>query len=437
MKRAPKHSVAVLIVRAIMLILVGVATSVLTASPVFASGPSGVISFTVDSATWTPAEKAELNKLLEPGSTFMKTELGVTGPPAENLSISVIKKANSDEYGNHEIRLSSLRMSVLAHEIDHAVHDRWILTNSVWEEGEARAVEYEVMRLMAQKGVTEEGFKYNHTYPYSEYYDQNNVSTVGVPNGNIFAEQALTLLRYEQSGVAFTKLGIENPHFEAQFNAKKFTHPNGFLSLSQLVAIAKEVQPTIEGEAFAKWRVKQHIFDISQPAGCYNFQRANQYTVDVYCTEASGNVVAQTGVNVSLKIVGSSKATLFQEEKATTEQGWTAFEPLLKASVGRIKMLATAGSSGGTVKSTFYRQSGSAEGVFGVVTNATTGSVTFSSPATQFGTFSVAVANGAFVAPSLETIRGQVVANFSGEGKSAQRTFNKDGGPTSLVITAK
>jgi hypothetical protein len=80
------------------------------------------------------------------------------------------------------------------------------------------------------------GYDSNHSYGYDEYYDASNVATVGLPYGNIHAEPALTLLRYEQAGYAFGKVLIENTGFVAEFNAKLFGRPDGNLNQAELVA---------------------------------------------------------------------------------------------------------------------------------------------------------------------------------------------------------
>jgi len=392
---------------------------------------------------WAAQEKSQLESWLSSTGPVMKTVKEVIGPPAQNLTVKVVKSSSGnageyDEY-NHQITLASLQLSVLVHELNHATRDGHILTNRVWEEGMARAGEKEVMRLLRLQGIEEPGYDTNHAYGYDIYYEQNNVPTVGVPNGNIYAEPGLTLLRYEQAGYAFTKVLIENPQFLSQFDAKVFTHAGGNISQSELVAMAAEVQPVVEGSPLASWVAKQHIFDTNQQEGCYGFERINQFTVDLYCTDQYGGVAMQAGDKVAMKIVAPNKEVLFREVGITTAYGWFTFEPVLDAGVGRIKVVATAKTPTGKVKAaTFYRQTGSEKGVFGVITNANvySGIVSFSSPSGKFPPFSVSVTNGAFNAEGLESLRGQFVAKFSGEGMVAEATRNKDAAPYSLLLTA-
>ena len=399
-------------------------------------------TFKIESG-WTAQEKAQLESWLSSTGPVMKTIKEVVGPPAQSLTIKVVKAStgNAGEYDeyNHQITLASLQLSVLVHELNHATRDGHILSDHVWEEGLARAGEKEVMRLLKLQGIEEPGYDTSHGYGYDIYYDQNNVPTVGVPDGNIYAEPGLTLLRYEQAGYAFTKILIENPQFISKFDAKVFAHPEGFISQGELVAMAAEVQPVVEGSPLATWVTKQHIFDTDQKEGCYGFERINQFTVDLYCTDQYGGVAMQAGDKVTMKIVAPNKEVLFHEVGITTAFGWFTFEPVLNAGVGRIKVVATAKTPTGKVKAaTFYRQTGAEKGVFGIVTNTTvtTGIVSFSSPKGQFTPFSVPVTNGAFNAETLESLRGQFIAKFSGEGMVGEVTRNKDAAPYSLELTA-
>ena len=405
------------------------------------SSASPAFTFVID-PSWNASDRAQLESWLDPNGPVISTVLQVGGPPPENLTITVVKEPSGPEGDydstHHQLNLASLRLSVLVHELNHAIRDRWILDDPVWEEGLARAGETEDMRLLALKGIIEPGYyDYRHEYYLDEYYDQSNVPSVGTPYGNLYAEPALTVLRYDQAGYAFTKTLIENPAFIAEFNATLFTRPNGRLTPSELVAMAAEVQPTVEGMPFSDWALQQHIFDAGQTQGCYLFQRSSDFTVDMYCTDSNGGVSMQVGVTINLNIYDVNENVVFTGSGVSSRYGWVAFSPGLNANTGRLRMVATAESSDGPVTSTFYRQSAGEEGVFGVITNASRGTMSLSSPTGQFVAFAVPVANGAFAAPSLRTVRGQIVATFRGEGMSARRTVDKDEAPYSVLMTAR
>lgn len=422
------------LVMALLVLMVGGPTATASASP--------VLTFKIE-GPWTAKEKTELETDLNPSKPVMKTVLEVTGSPQHNVTVKVVKAevGHVGEYdpGEHQITMRSLQLPVLVHEIMHATRDGYTLWDSVYEEGLARAGEKEVMRLLALKGITEPGYDVNHEYGYDEYYDANNVFAVGVPEGDIYIESALTLLRYEQVGYAFAKVLMENPQFLIGFNAKVFTHSSGNISPNELAAMAGEVQPEVEGLPYQEWSQQQLIFDVEQPPGCYLFVRVNQFTVDFYSTDQYGNVTALAGAKVKLTITGPFGEKVSNESASTKELGWAEFNPVLSASTGRIKIVATAKcpQTGKAVKTTFYRQSGNPEGIFGVVTNhvITTGTVKISSLSGQSVT--VPVENGAFVAPSLGSVRGQFVAEFTSPGKASTRIFNKDAAPYFVSFTAK
>ena len=83
-----------------------------------------------------------------------------------------------------------------------------------------------------------------------------------------------------------------------------------------------------------------------------------------------------------------------------------------------------------------YRTVGPETGVFGVTTVALAGTVTFASLDALFATFTVPVTNGAFSAPSLQTVRGRIRATFKGSKGGVIRYFDKDASAYSLVLKA-
>lgn len=122
----------------------------------------------------------------------------------------------------------------------------------------------------------------------------------------------------------------------------------------------------------------------------------------------------------------------------TEPLGWMFCEPYgrdLGGYTGRVSVVATANTPQGTATSTYYRSLGPDVGVFGVVTNATRGSVTLSSPSGRSAPVTVPVVDGSFAAPSLTSCRGTLRARFRGEGLHERRTFTKAASPYDLVLT--
>lgn len=430
------RKIRVVLVCLVALCLMGMGVGVGSAS---AKAPTPHFTFTYGSSV-SPAERAQYESWLNPSGTVMKTVQQVYGPPATNLTIEVTKETNgfAGEYSPYGKRIAEAeaQLAVTVHELSHATRDTRDLSESVLEEGLARAGEKEVMRLLKLQGITEAGYDTTHEYGYDEYYDNDNVLAVGVPNGNIFVEAALTLLRYEQSGYAIGKIMMEDPQFEAQFDTKLAARSNAAVGPGEFVTMAAEIQPTVEGQPTTAWMNAQHIFDNFDTPGCYVFVRANQFTVDSFCIDQYSNVTMQNEAKVTLKIQGPHNEVVFKESGTTSEYGWVGFEPALESTMGRLKITATAKSSQGQAKTIVYRQAGAAEGVFGVVTNAPSGTVRFSSPTESFPSVTVQVESGAFVAPTLGSVRGLVKAEYVGPSKSVTREFAKDAAPYSLVLTA-
>ena len=376
--------------------------------------------------------------MTDPQGPFMAAVGRVIGPPKVDTTITIGKASSGQPfYSARHIYLRQVRRSVLAHEIAHAVHDSGaaILGNRVWEEGMARAAEVDVMRLLAQQGILEPG--YDFRLGYATYYENSNRGDdVGAPNGDIYGEPGIQLLRYEMSGYAFGKILIENPRFVVDMNALLFARAGESPGQSELLAMAASVQPSVEGQRLSDWAAAQGIFETAPPGGCRLLQRVSQFTVDFFCRQ-NGIEVPESGANVSFKVYDWQGNVVFEGSDVTAPLGWVTFSPLTHPSMGRLRMVASASAVDGQVSSTYYRQSGPEEGIFGVVTNADSGTVSFSSPTGAFPALSVPVINGAFSAPSLTPLRGQIHVTYSGPTGSADRIVNKDIGPYSMVITSR
>ena len=70
-----------------------------------------------------------------------------------------------------------------------------------------------------------------------------------------------------------------------------------------------------------------------------------------------------------------------------------------------------------------------------MVTNATTGTVRFSSPSHAFATVTVPVTDGGFDAPTIASIAGLIKAKYTGPGVTLSETFTKDSSDYSLVLS--
>jgi hypothetical protein len=380
------------------------------------------------------------------GSPELTTLQQVAGPPGHDETVTVSKDPTSPFAGEyqasgHLMVMASLDLAVFMHELDHAVRDAWMLSDAVWEEGLARAAEVVEMDRLATQGIpqAQRYWDLHHGYGYDEYYENTNVPDVGVAAGAIWGngDAALALLRYQQAGYAFGKILLRNPNFIAKFDALLFQQPDGVLDSATLVTMAGSIVPWVEARRFPVWVSRQHIFDTAPPAGCRLFQRVSQYTVDFFCRSSTGQETPQAGVTVTYRAYGARGALLYDVQATTTGLGWAQFEPSFGSYHGRVQLVASAATAGGTVRSTAYRRAVPGSGVFGVVLNALSGTVVFSSPGGRFTKFAVPVSYGAFATTSLAGFAGRVTASFTGDGKTATRLFVKDASPYSLVLSAR
>ena len=133
----------------------------------------------------------------------------------------------------------------------------------------------------------------------------------------------------------------------------------------------------------------------------------------------------------------SQGTVLWSGTSTTGALGWASFIPQVGTYNGILKLVATATAPCGAASSTYYRQSVDGNGIVGVVTNATTGPVTFRSPSGKFGAFSVPVVNGAFAAPSLESFAGRVSIKDAGSGRQTTKIITKDASSYSVALTAE
>jgi hypothetical protein len=409
-----------------------------------AASSTGQLTMTIGSG-WSDSERSVLEVWTAGGSAELTTLAQTVGPPGHDETVTVTKDPTSPFAGEyqpsgHLMVMASLDLAVFMHELNHAVRDTWILSDAVWEEGLARAAEVVEMDRLAAQGIpkAQHYWDLHHSAGYDEYYENTNVPDVGVAGGSIWGngDAALALLRYQQAGYAFGKILLRNPNFIARFDALLFQRPNGDLDSATLAAMAGSIVPWVEARRFPVWVSRQHIFDTTPPVGCRLLQRVSQYTVDFFCRSSTGLETPQAGATVTYRAYGARGALLYDAQATTTRLGWVQFDPSFGSYHGRVQLVASATAADGSVRSTAYRRAVPEGGVFGVIRNALSGSVVFSSPNRRFTKFTVPVSAGAFATTRLAGFAGRVIASFAGGGKTAKRLFVKDASPYSLVLSA-
>jgi len=127
----------------------------------------------------------------------------------------------------------------------------------------------------------------------------------------------------------------------------------------------------------------------------------------------------------SLRLSG---ALLDRGAAVTSANGLMSFSPMLPSGyTGRIQVVVKASSANGKVKDSTLRSVGNESGVFGIMEEASSGTVTITSLDNSAPPLSLNIAHGAFGAPSFAPLKGRFVAVFEGsDGQSFSRQFTKD-----------
>ena len=118
--------------------------------------------------------------------------------------------------------------------------------------------------------------------------------------------------------------------------------------------------------------------------------------------------------------------------------GNTEWTPSLGSYVGRIKIVVTATLGGTAVSSTDYLTYGiPTTGLFGVVTDTSSGTVTLKSPDGKFATVTVPLTHGAFSAPTLNNIADSAfTVNVISGSKNFTVQRDKDTSPLYMQTTS-
>jgi hypothetical protein len=399
---------------------------------------SNELAFTFNSPDdpWTAEELAEVQGWIDDCYPLGKT---IYGPPAFAITVNLRKGPTSSGIAGtyspstNEITIgpSSIRADVVCHEMIHSFHDDLIIGMSTWEEGMTRATEIELMRRL---GIPD---PVDHHHEYAVHYQELNQPPVGGRFGSIFAGWGQTLMRYALAGYAWAKPMIEDDGFFVRFNAAYYAQAAGNPSLPSdepgLIALVRAAKATIEDLPFDTWYARQYILDTTPPTGDFVYVRAgsiNNVVLAVFSRDSSGAETNRSGVTAAWSITDDVGATVSTGSGVTNEAG-VVFVPVPVPSgyPGRLQVSATATIGSATVSSSAYVKPDST-GIFGVVTGADTGSITFTPLDQAVAPVTVPVSRGGFDAPALGAVRGRVRYVFSGGSvTTAPAVLTKDGAP--------
>jgi hypothetical protein len=414
---------------------------------------AGKLTFVIGSG-WSDGERAVLKRWTASGSPELTVLEEVVGPPGHDETVTVSKDPRlSDPHGyqlggeyavsGHRLVLVWLDLGAFMHQLNHAVRDTWMLSDSVWEEGLAHAAEVVEMNRLAAEGIAlaHNYQDLHHRLAMDQYYENTNVPEIAVGTGSIFdgGNPGLAGFRYSEAGYAFGKILFRNPHFISRFNALLFRHPDGDLAPATLEAMAGSIVSWVEARRFPVWVRRQHVLDPAPPAGCRLFLWVTGPVASFFCRSASGVETPQADATVTFDVFGADGQLIYQDATNTHEDGTAWFSDCSCSYHGRVRLVALATTPDGTVESTAVRQAAGSgtPGLFGVIRNAPSGVVVFSSPAGRFPRFAVPVTDGAFATTRLADFAGRVIASFTGDGKTAKRLFVKDASPYSVVLSAR
>ena len=401
------------------------------------------LTFTFNSPDY-PWSAAELTDLQTQLGNYYPTAKGVYGSPAFNITVNLAKDPTISYAGlyfastNEMIVQSNTRQDAICHEMIHAFRDDDIILLNSYEEGMTRAAEIEVFdRLPNYTHPWDE----NHSYLLDIYYEGMNQPEIGSRDGNFFQTYPNTLSfdRYQLAGYAWCKELLENPQFFVMFNQRYYSAILSDYSIqfteSKLLDLVESVQSGTEGMGLRTWYSKQAVFNASPPAGYFLYQRINQ-GIYLY-RDPSGAETMQANATINWAVYDYQDLLFDSGSGVTGVYGWISFSPNIPGSyTGRLKVVTTTMSPAGMVSNVAFRPAGNETGVFGVVLEANSGTVTITSLDSAISPVNANVTNGSFSAPSLTSARGRFRAAFiPTSGPSFFKFFNKDASDYFLLLT--
>lgn len=398
-----------------------------------ATPASGDLTFQFDSPTypWSPSELATLQAYIASFYPLAKT---IYGAPAFADTVNVRKDPTSPVAGyyspsGNELALQSANTpDVFCHEMIHAFRDDYVLGLPTYEEGMTRAAEVAVFDALPAYTHWDEG----HSYPYDVFYEGLNEPAIGSRNGQIFNGYVSPLLRYQLAGYAWGKGILETPDWLQRFNDLLYARLPGDPALQfvepKMRALVEEVLPAMEGQPITTWYDEQFVLLPDPPTGYMLYHRINQFTVDFLYRNPSGPESPLGGYSIDWAVYDCNEFLRSSGTTVTGPNGFIFYSPSLPGYSGRIRASASVQSPEGLRSQSAYRYWGSdATGVFGVLEDWNSGTVTVSPMDTAMAPISVPVVNGGFAIPSLGGVRGRfgIRAAYS-DGRTAWKVFTKD-----------
>jgi hypothetical protein len=392
------------------------------------------LSYTFDSPSqpWTSSQLSSFNTWANDIYPVIKQ---VIGNPFFNITVNVSKDSTIAASGYfylsyNEMVLRSAASQVFCHESIHAFRDDYIMALSTYEEGLTRAAEIEVFNELVNYTHPSDEF---HSYEYDQYYAALNRPAIGCVNGNATANITLTALKYNISSYTWGKAYLEDNSFLKKFNDSLYERAAVNISTlgteSTLRNIFENIKPVIEGLPASMWYDKQFILNTHPSTGYQLYQRINQYVIDYFYRDSYGNETPQSGATLSWQIFNNADVLITSGSGVSSAgYGWVDCHTSITGYTGRVKVIASVQSPQGLLTDTVFRanQPG-ASGVFGVVEDANTGTISVTPLDTAMATQTTVLVNGAFFISSFKNVRGRfrIEYNYPDCGH-VSKIFTKD-----------
>ena len=176
------------------------------------------------------------------------------------------------------------------------------------------------------------------------------------------------------------------------------------------------------------------------------FQRistSGTVTIDHFFRDSNGNETPQAGATLFWQVFDYNNNLVNNGNGISTSFGFVFYQPKLPIDYnGRIKIVASVQSPAGLITDTIYIARKpfptDEQGIFGIVEEVNSGTVSITPLDTSMGTLTVDLINGAFSFPSLENSRGRFRFEFTyPDGSRVSRIFTKDRSKYFLPINKK
>ena len=156
----------------------------------------------------------------------------------------------------------------------------------------------------------------NYALNLYDYLNRPELGNAFVVSRDRNKELAISFFRAAMAQAAFLKIGIENPQFFAQFNAKLYARGAAGASISpdDLKGLAASVTPTVEGRSFGDWVRAQYVLDATVTTGQKLYLIAYPIT--------TGSSVSGVPVTVPTASVFAQAFTTNADGSETAAQGY-------------------------------------------------------------------------------------------------------------------